>query len=347
MDDELTIFDRIEMTEAARLDIPAKTGLIDLFFGGREPQTHSTAFVMVDIRRNSRAAAQYSKRGTAGNSVTSNGYDNVPFVPPYICEHIPTKASDLLKRDVGTDPYAIQKQEERAANKLADDIATLKQRAKRAEVKQVADAIKDGEITVVEDGVSRTISYNMPAANKLILLDTDLWTDTVNSDPIEDIKNMRDIIQEASGLDVDAMVFGADVLTAFTNHPKVKAYYDNRRIVIGEIKPEKMDNGLIKYGDVELIDIYGFNEWILDTDTGINTPVVPKDTILFGSTHAHVSIEYGAVELVDDQYTWVEEGTYFADSYTNKETKTMEARLQSSPLYALTQSDAFGSAVVI
>lgn len=346
MADEITIFDRVEMTDAARLDIPAKTGIIDLFFGGREPTTHSTKFVLVDIKRNSRAAAKYSQRGTSGNSVNSDPFESVPFVPPYICETIPTQASEMLKRDVGTDPYAIERQEERAAKKLAGDIATLKERAKRAEVKQVADVIATGELTVDESGTERTISFNMPAGNKLVLSGTDLWTDKVNSDPIADIKAMRKIIQEASGLDMDAIVYGSDALAAFIDHPKVQAYFESRRIVAGQIKAEKMDNGLVSYGDVENIEIYEFNEWILDTDTSTNIPVVPANMILFGAKNAKVSIEYGAVEMVDDEYTWVEEGTYFADSFTDKSTKTMNARLQSSPLYALTQSDAFGSAVV-
>lgn len=345
--EDYDIFDRVNMSAAASAILILKTGLIDLFYGHAPVNTWDTQSIDVEVRNGTRGIAKYTKRGQEGTKVENKGYKIVNFRPPYIDEEKATRASEFLKKIEGlTDETKIEKQKSRASNKLVLDITELKERAKRAEVKQVADGILDGKLTINESGTEREIDFNMPEAHSIVYTGSDLWTHA-DSNPVEDIRLWREMIQENSGKDIDAMVLGRDVMNAFIANEKVQKYFNNLRITIGEVKAEKLGNGLTRYADVEGVELYTFTEWYYDEDTKANKPIIPHDKLIFGATDADVSVEFGCVEMVDDEHAWVDEADYFVSTYTTVKPKSMIARLESAPLYCLKQSTAFGNAKVV
>jgi hypothetical protein len=345
--EDFDIFDRTNMSAAASAVIVPKTGLIDLFYGHVSPNTWDTESVDVEIREGTRGIAKYTKRGQEGTKVENRGYSVKNFRPPYIDEEKQTRASEFLKKIEGlTDESKIAKQRARAEKKIVDDISELKERVKRAEIKQVADGILAGKIVVNESGKDREIDFNMPSSHSIVYSGTDLWT-ADDSDPIEDIRLWREMIQENSGKDIDAMVFGRDVLNAFIKNKAVQTYFDNLRITLGEVKAQKLGNGLTRYADVEGVEIYTFTDWYYDEAIKSNKPVIPHDMLIFGATDADVSIEFGCIEMVDEEYAWVDEYDYYVSTYTTKKPKAMMARMESAPLYVLKQSTAFGNAKVV
>lgn len=345
--EEYDIFDRVNMSEVASAVIVPKTGLIDLFYGHAPVNTWDTQSVEVEVRNGTRGIAKYTKRGQEGTKVENRGYKLVNFRPPYIDEEKITRASEFLKKIEGLNSAEkIEKQKARAEKKLVEDIKELKERTKRAEVKQVADGILYGKLTVNESGTERVIDFNMPESHHIVYSGSDLWTHA-DSDPIEDIRLWREMIQENSGRDIDAMVLGRDVMNAFIANEKVQKYFDNLRITIGEVKAKKLGNGLTRYADVEGVELYTFTDWYYDEDSKSNKPVIPHDMLIFGATDADVSVEFGCIEMVDDEHAWVDEADYFVSTYTTTKPKAMMARLESAPLYCLKQSTAFGNAKVI
>jgi len=345
--EDFDIFDRSNMSAAASAILVPKTGLIDLFYGHVTANTWDTESVDVEIREGTRGIAKYTKRGQEGTKVENTGYKVVNFRPPYIDEEKATRASEFLKKIEGlSDESKIAKQKSRAENKIVSDISELKERVKRAEVKQVVDGLLTGKLTVSESGKNRVIDFNMPAAHSIVYSGTDLWTHA-DSDPIEDIRLWREVIQENSGKDIDAMVFGRDALNAFIKNKAVQTYFNNLRITLGEVSAKKIGNGLTRYADVEGVEIYTFTDWYYDEEAKANKPMIPHDKIIFGATDADVSIEFGCIEMVDDNYTWVDEYDYYVSTYTTKKPKAMMARMESAPLYCLKQSTAFGNAKVV
>lgn len=350
--EDYDIFDRVNMSAAASAILIPKTGLIELFYGHAPVNTWDTESVNIEVRKGTRGIAKYTKRGQEGTKVENKGYELKNFKPPYIDEEKATRASEFLKKIEGMKAETeeqkkkIEKQKERAELKLVADITELKERTKRAEVKQVADGILEGKLVVSESGVDRTIDFNMPSAHSIVYSGTDLWTNA-DSDPIEDIRLWREMIQENSGRDIDAMVLGRDVMNAFIVNEKVQKYFDNLRITIGEVKAKKLGNGNTRYADVEGVELYTFTEWYYDEASKSNKPVIPHDKLIFGATDADVSVEFGCIEMVDDEHAWVDEADYFVSTYTTTKPKAMMARLESAPLYCLKQSTAFGNAKVV
>lgn len=345
--EDYDIFDRTNMSAVASAILVPKTGLIDLFYGHVTPNTWDTESIDVEVRDGTRGIAKYTKRGQEGTKVENKGYKIKNFRPPYIDEEKATRASEFLKKIEGlTNESKIEKQKARAEIKIVNDITELKERTVRAEVKQVADGILDGKLTVIESGVSREIDFNMPESHSIVYSGSDLWTHE-DSDPIEDIRLWREMVQENSGKDIDAMVFGRDVLKAFIKNKKVQEYYNHLRITIGEVKAKKLGNGLTLYTDMEGMDIYTYVDWYYDEDSKKNKPMIPHHKIIFGATDADVSIDFACIEMVDDNYAWVDEADYFVSTYTTKKPKAMMVRLESAPLYCLKQSTAFGNAEVV
>ena len=336
-------FERKKLTRVVEQLYPVKMGLAKLFFDGKESAPSDTKKVTIEIVKGNRGAAKYTKRGHRGNQVEKSGYEQYDVEPPYICEEIPTQAGELFYKDVGNDPYKQQDQRRRANRILGRDLRILKGRAQRTELLQVARLLDEGKVTIKESGIERDIDFKMPATNKITLTGGDLWSDKDNSDPIKDIREWKRRLVEVSGLTPDKMVFGASVLDAYFSHPKVIAYYDNRRMTVDSIKADASagDDGLTFYGKVEGIELYSFDEFVRDDETDTSIPVMPADKIFLGSSDAEVSVEFGALEIVEEKIVYLEARRELADTYTDKNSRTMVARYQTAPLYCLKQSDAF------
>lgn len=343
----MDVFDRRVIQGSVEQMMPVRMGLLDLFFGGKEEDPVDVEYVQIDIYKGSRRISKYSKRGHRGSQVENVGYKTVTHKPPLMSPEMITRAAELFKKEFGKSVYDSEGGANRAYSQLGKNFAELKEMCERTKLTQVADALNTGTITISESGVSRVVDFDMPASHKIILSGTDLWTDTVNSDPIADIKAWKRIAAKDSGMTIDAMVFGNDVVDAFIAHPKVQNYMDKRRINIGEITMTTLENGLVKISEIYGVTIYTFDEWIRDETTQLNTPVVPDDAVFMGATQAKVSIHYAAIEIVEDEIVYLAAEKEYAETYTDKAEKAMKARYQTAPLCALSQSDAFLRATVV
>ncbi len=340
------IFDRRVIQASVEQMYPVNMGLYDLFFGGKEVDPVDTEYVEVDIYKGSRRISKYSKRGFRGSQVENVGYKTVTYKPPLMSPEKTTRAAELFKKEFGKSVYDTEDKSKRAYAKLGKDFAELKEMCERTKLTQVSSALSSGTITIDENGESRTIDFDMPSSHKIVLSGTDLWSDSA-SDPIADIKTWKRMIQNDSGLSCDAMVFGNDVVDAFVAHQKVQDYMNLRRLNLGEITMTTLDNGLVKIAEVHGVTIYSYDEMIRDESTQQNVPVISDDTVLFGSTKAKVAVHFAGIEVVDGEIVYIEAATEYADIYTDKAEKAMKARYQTAPLCALSQADAFGSAIVL
>jgi hypothetical protein len=186
----------------------------------------------------------------------------------------------------------------------------------------------------------------MPDEHKITLESENLFTDD-ESDPISIIKKHRKKVAESSGLTPDVIIMGADVLDAFFAHPKVKAYYDNRRVTVERIRADAKvtRDGLTHYGKIEGMYLCSFEEYISDGTT--TTPIMPKDKYFMGSSEAKVSIEYGALPIVEKGAVYVAPKKELSYVVTDEDSESMVAKHKTSPLVCLSQSDAFLSCKAI
>ena len=87
-------------------------------------------------------------------------------------------------------------------------------------------------------------------------------------------------------------------------------------------------------------ELEGYDEWYLD-DNGDEQPMMPVDKILLGSTRTRNARLYGAIQDLDAGADFAV--SRYPKSWTEKDPSMRFVMLQSAPLVALLQPDAFMS----
>jgi hypothetical protein len=191
----------------------------------------------------------------------------------------------------------------------------------------------------------------MAATHKVTLTSTDLWSDTTNSNPVEDLQTWATLIRQDSGINPTDVVMGTDACTAFLNHPKVKAILDMRAVDMGEIKPALLPNGVSYVGRINApnlsINIYTYEEWYVDETSGNETAMVPAKKVWMGSPRTANSRLFAVIQDMEAIEGGQAAVSRFPKSWVTKDPSVRWLMVQSAPLVALLQPDAFVSATVL
>lgn len=353
MSETINLYDTRTMLAAVEDLKTPQTFLLDKFFP--EMVEFDTKVVDVDTDNGVRIIANYVNRKAEGQNVEGQGYVTKSYTPPYVK---PKKTSDvdkLLKRQPSEVIYANNKSAlQRGAEEMGKDFAFLNDIITRAEELQASQALFDGAIQVKDlEGnlLEAEIVYGRSASHSVTLTGTDLWTNAA-SDPIANIRTWKKLIKKDSGMKPDICIMGSSVIDVFLDNTKVKAYLDNRslsELAVIKLEDEASAFGAEYVGRIEGIDFYSYDEFYLDEanlDTAgdrTETPMVPINKILLGSTLARATRLYGAIEDIENPIasarapkTWVE----------NDPSKRF-IQLHSAPLMVTHQPDAYVDAIVV
>ena len=337
-------FKRKKLTYLVEQLYPVKMGLFLLFFKGKESEPHDTKEVSVEIVKGTRGAAEYSVRGTSGNQVENSGYEQFTVTPPYISEKKVTTAGEMYSKDVGDDPYKKKKQRKRALKKLGLDFVELKERVQRALLLQVVSVLDGGKLKYKIKGKQYTIDFKMPTANIITTIAADKF-DKEGSNPIATIRADRTLVAKTSGITPDRLVMAVDALDKFFENPMVQKYYDNRKLTIQQVKLDAVadDDGLVRYGKLLGMELMSFEEHVnMGTIKTPNVqPIMPDGKYFMGSSKAKVSVEYGALPVVENDVVYLEDAKELSYVKTDEESESMVAKHKTAPCVALSQSDAF------
>lgn len=101
-------------------------------------------------------------------------------------------------------------------------------------------ALATGVASITGEGnVIATVDYQVPAGHKATLAGTDLWSDTVNSDPLADLEAWQNIMVADQGVRMTRIVSGSGPRNAFRAHPKVReavfGVNKERRLTLAEV----------------------------------------------------------------------------------------------------------------
>jgi len=350
----IDIFDTRTMLDAVEQMKRPFTFLRDTFFPAATPVETET--VDVDIVKGKRRMAPFCSPISEGKLVENLGFSTSTIKPGYIKPFMITTAADLLKRAPGQTLYSGgQTIEQRAQAKLGQDLATLMDMIDRREEWMAAKALDLGKITmkIKGDTADKTVEVDflMASTHKITLSGNDLWSDTANSDPIAKLQAWASLIRQDSGINPTDVVMGTAAAAAFTNHPKVQKVMDMRAVDMGEIKPRQLPNGVSYLGRISAaglsVDVWTYEEWYLDEDTGTESPMVPAKKVWMGSPNTANRTLYAVIQDMEA----IEEGSAavsrFPKSWVPKNPSARHIMVQSAPLVALLQPDAFVSAQVL
>lgn len=329
------IFEPRTMMEAIKSMPPVHTYLKDTFFS--KVDTRPTEKVDVDFYKGKRKLAPFVHPKIGGKTVENQGYQTNTFKPALVAPDKITTAEDLMKRLPGEKLYGGMSPDERAAVKLGEDLAELDEMITRREEWMCAQAIFQGKIPVVGEGLNYEIDFQF--TNKETLSGTDLWSDTTNSDPIADLEGWYKQVQKNGHVNPNVCIMADDVVNAFIKHPKVKDVLDTRNYNLGLIDPQKLPNGVTYIGRINKLglDIYQYNEYFLDDftdpDNPIEKPLVPAGNLALLSTRARYSMVYAAVTIIGENEDFVTvEGTRVPESWVQRKPARRFVQVSAKPL---------------
>lgn len=340
------IFEPRTLLEAVEQMLPPRSFLLDTFFASVDQAMTKT--VDIDIIKGTRKMAPFVSPRMAGKLVVDQGFTTNTFTPPYLKPKKVTVAGQLFTRAPGEVLYMGKTPQQRAAEKLGKDLAELDELCIRREEWMAAQALLTGQIPVKGEGVDVVINFQMAATHKVTLTGAALWTDGT-SDPIAKLREWSQLIAKDSGLTPDNVVLGSSVIDAFVNNPQVKDKLNNRRFELGIIQPQQLPNGVIYYGYLPDpgLDVWSYNEWYVDPDTGNTQPMLPVDRIILGASRAQTKRAYAAIQDVEA----IEEGLFavrrYPKTWVSKDPSARLLMLQSAALPIPSQIDGFLTAKVV
>lgn len=335
------MFDTRTMIPMLREMKPANTFLLDLFFGfTREFETKK---VDIDLYYGKRRIAPFVAPKIGGKTVERQGFTTDSFEPPMVGPRMLTTAEDLLKRSPGEDIYNAKSPDERAAEQIGMDLAELDDMITRREEAMAAEALFTGQVTVTGDGYGTQVIKYWPGDGDdpyLALGAGDRWNEDT-SDISKDLRDSRRRIIQRSGVAPTVAIMGTQALDAMLNNDNFTDKLDKQVLNMGQIDPMLMEGGATYWGRLKdsALDIWTYDDWYIDPETGEETPFVPEKKVLIGSPNARTTRAYGVV--VD-----VEKGSFALSrvplSYiTRGEQEGRMVQIKSKPLPIIHQVGAF------
>ncbi len=319
-----------------------KLFLRDMFF--RTITRSTTKYVDIDVMKGKRRLAPFVSPLKEGKQVERIGFQTQSIEPPYLKPKMVTTAQDFLDRAAGETIYdgaktAVQK----AAEQVGKDLVELNQEIDRREEWMAASALTTGKVQVIGDGVNREIDFLMDASHLITLGAAAQWDETT-ADPLADLKTWKRLIAKDSGLVPDVTIMGESAWDNFIKHSKVVNALDTRRIDLGLIDPKALPNGATYMGFLKETqqDVYTYDEWYLDP-SDVLQPMVPAKNVIMGSTRARAERHYGAIYDLKMRASVAR----FPKSWEVEDPSARWLMLQSAPVMALHQVDAFINAVVL
>ena len=335
----ISMFETRTMLAAMEKMFFPKTFLLDMFF--KVKNTFTTENVDIDIIKGKRRLAPFVSPLLEGKVVDRAGITTRSFKPPYIKEKMRFSGSDILKRQAGETIYQGNSDPStRAQQQLGKDLLELDSMITRREEWMAAKALFEGKVQCKGDGIDVQVDF-LRDANLIITLNNLFWGDA-DGVPITNLKAWKMLVAKLSGIVPDALILGEDVVMPFLENAQVQKFMDKTKITLGQINPQELPSGATYYGSVESLDIYSYSEWYLD-DNGALQPMVPAKKILLGSTRARAERLYGAIQDLEATAAVAR----FPKSWETKDPSARWIMLQSAPIPAPLDTDAFLTATVV
>ncbi|NDY56663.1 major capsid protein [Desulfovibrio sulfodismutans] len=344
MPNEIDLFSSREMLEVVETVYPVGDFLLETFFHFSDPVVHISEYVDVDVVKGGRRLAAFVNPLSEGKPVERKGYSTKTLIPPYVKPFRITTAGDLLKRLPGEHVYGGKSPQERAAYQLGRDLLDLMTQINRRIGWMAAQILNTGKVVCVGEDISLEVDFGLADTHKITLSAADKWTAST-ADPAGDIVEWKDLLAKDSGHVPDVAVLGLSVAQALKKNELVLKQLDNRRVIMGQIVPQDLPKGVTYLGELEGVQLYQFLDYYED-DSGVLQPMVPANKILIGSTRAEARMHFGAIKDAKAMIEGVST-PYYPSSWIPDNPPARHLMIQSAPLPAIHEIDAFASILAV
>lgn len=327
--------------------VSANSFLRDRYFGN--VKTFETALIEFDVKSGKRRLAPFVHPKIGGKTVEGAGFQVQTFEAPEVSPDMITTAEDLLHRSPGESIYSTRSPDERAREKLGEDLGELDEMITRREELMCAQALFSGEIEVKGDGYDQVIRFwpQNAADQPFTQLAGQAAWDQASADPFQDLATAASSIRQASGINATEAIMGAAAANAFL--AKLKDYeveLNWKAVEMGRIDPRELPDGVTFIGTLSrpgaFLDLYTYDEWYLPEGSDVEASMVPANRVLVGSPRVPTTMAYGLVSLMKEEGKMFHEGRRVPDSWAQRKNPAGRiVQIKSKPLPIINQVRGF------
>lgn len=341
---DIDIFEPREMIGVlAQMKAPSRW-LLDTFFP--TVRQHNTDKFDIDIvDKMGRAMAPFVSHRLKGAVMSHKGYYTNTYTPPYIKILSVTEAGEALVRQPGETIYnSVASPAQRAGKILGEDLRESRDQIDRRLEWMASQLLNSGTVVCQGEGIDLTVDFQMLASHKITNTGTELWDDA-GSNPIKQLCDWTELVAQDSGIYPKDAVFGVKAQADFFSNPSVIQAMETRRIYQGELRPQYTAPGLKWLGRLTEcnLDLWCYSESYYDPDTETFAPYVPETAVWVASRGAKTAQHYGLIKDLKAGNAAVQ---FFAKSWEEENPSVRYLLVQSAPLVAMHQKDAFLRATV-
>lgn len=337
MPNEVNIYAPRYLAEVVRLAPPVHTYFRDTFF--TNVQTLATERVDIDLVKGDRRMAAFIHPRAGGKVLPASGYETKSYKPPHLNPADITTADMLMTRMPGEDMYSGRTPAQRAAERLVSDYNRLNDAVTRREEWMCVQAIVNGSIPIVGEGVNETVDFGLGKDNKVNLTGNAQWGKSA-AKILDNLEDWTDKVLTGGFANVDTVIMGKAALRAFLADEAVMKVLDNRRVEMGLIAPKNLPNGVRYIGHLNKpnVDIYTYAEMYYDdwTDPAKpdTKPLVPDNVVILISSAPNFVMAYARNTYIDEKTgLWVtSEGPRMFRSYVKHGPDRRFLEVQANPL---------------
>jgi len=318
---------------------PAPSSFLrDMFVTSTEE--HDTDVIEIDIEKSGQTVAAYVARGGDANRVAMSGFTTNLHVIPYVNEEMRFTPKDLKVRLAGETAYS-SGAKKRLNSKVGKGLSKLRDRFKNLEELQLSQSLQTGLAVISGKDVSYTVNFQMDPNHIMINTGDDLWDDT-DSKKIEQLREMAALPVQAGAPAPTVVIMGVDAAAAFIDDDDVKEKVDLKNYNTGHIDFKQLNENKATYlghiNEIGLsVELYSYQATYTD-DQGATQFFFDRTKIVMGSTTARVTAHYGMIENLNHGSHI---GKEFPDFVVDPKGKYADLSLESGPLMAVHQPDAF------
>jgi hypothetical protein len=236
------------------------------------------------------------------------------------------------------DPFGNSSFAERAADRNAMDLDTLRTYCLRRMEWMAAQGLTEFKIQVTGDGVGYLVDFTPTAGH--LLEATDLsgsWSGA--SDKTADLELAQEKIAKDASLTANMAIFGKTAWKHFSNDTAAMAKLNNLNYSIGEIIRNGVQSGANFHGVYNGLQLWTYLAYYKDPVDSVVKPLIPDDYVVVGSTAARCVRHYAEVVDLDKPDGFRE--PIFPKVWLDKDPSGINLMLQMRALPAIHDVDGF------
>lgn len=281
----------------------APTSFLSGFFQTPEQNFHNSEKVEIDIERSDEDIATVLTDLSTGAQLNSfDKYTNKEFTPAIYDEAATLNSFDLIKRMPGDNPFKDISFQANATVQAFKVFRKLENKVRRAVELMSSQVLQTGKLEL-----------NDSAGNPAFLLDyapkvthfptvAIAWS-AAGSTKLKDLQDLAEEIRSNGLHNPNVLVFGSLAWNEFIADTAVQALLDNRRIVLGGIRPENRGNGAHFKGTLWVGD-FEFEMWTYTGRykhpvTGVKTKFMDDNKVIMLDSEARYDLTFGSIPLIE------------------------------------------------